>query len=63
MKPGQIKRGFKPLAEHVDGRQKYVADCKSCCFWNENDGCENPNYIPYDLIVEENRSYCIYWSV
>lgn len=61
MKQGQFKRGFKPLASQVEGKEKYVANCESCASWDENDGCMNPNVLKYDLIEEDNRIYCLYW--
>ena len=61
MKKGQFKKGFKPLNAQIEGKEKYVADCSSCGAWDENDGCMNPNSLPYDLIIEENRNYCVYW--
>lgn len=61
MKPGEFKRGFKHFTKHIDGKEKYIASCTSCADWDDKEGCQNPNVLAYDMIDEDNRTYCNYW--
>ena len=62
MERGQIKSGFKRLDKQIEGKEKYVADCKSCVDWSDENGCDNPNVCKYDICEDDGRVYCTYWS-
>ncbi|AEZ50492.1 hypothetical protein F400_gp045 [Bacillus phage BCD7] len=65
MKKGERKRGFNQFSKHLrdsPSKAKHVANCQSCVFFNDDDECENTSVTEWDLVKEENRTYCVFWQ-
>lgn len=65
MKKGERKRGFNQFRKTVRDKPssaKYMADCKSCKFLNQNDECTNSNVTSYDMVTTEEKTYCTFWK-
>ena len=65
MKRGERRRGFNAFRKQVRDKSmmaRNVANCKSCKYLNSDDVCTNSNVTQYDLVEEENRTFCNYWQ-
>ena len=63
----KITKGFKKVRELVSERGKYVANCNSCrmFYQGEDDAeecCHNNEVTKFDMVEEENKSFCTFWS-
>jgi hypothetical protein len=64
MKRGERKRGFNSFRKQVRDKSnmgRQIANCQSCQFLNRNDECNNPNVTEYDMVREENKTYCTFF--
>lgn len=64
----KFERGYKKVRELIEKRPKVYMSCSNCQYYyqviGENEEtCNNPSVLPYDLVVEENRIYCIHWKL
>lgn len=62
-----FSRGYKEIKEKVEKTAKYTRSCENCTFYYKTDEddeelCQNPNVLAYDICVEENRTYCSFWK-
>lgn len=60
-------KGFTPVKEKVEKSFRYSRSCDNCEFYlkekeDEEEVCQNPNVLPYDVCVEENRTFCSFWK-
>lgn len=64
--PKQIRsRGFNQFRKSVRDKQymaKSVANCKSCKYLDGDEVCTNSNVSKFDMIEEENKTYCNFWK-
>ena len=65
---GKVKRGFGGLKKQLEGKGNYVADCKSCYYFYQDQGepeemCHNTNVTKFDMAYDEdkNRTFCTFW--
>lgn len=59
-------RGYKDIKEKVKKSYRYTRSCENCHSYgrteeDEEEVCQNPNVLPYDICVDENRTYCSFW--
>lgn len=65
MKKGERKRGFNSFRKTVRDKpttSRHVANCMSCKFFNSDSECTNPNVTQYDMVVEDHKTYCSFWT-
>ena len=66
----KLGRGFKAFRKEVKDTQyklKNIRDCRSCNYYYEDTGgdeeyCHNNAVTSYDLVNDENKSYCSFWQ-
>ena len=64
----KFSRGYKEVKEKVNKNAKYNRSCDNCNFYymskdDEEELCQNPNVLPYDICVEDNgRTHCSFWQ-
>lgn len=59
-------RGYTSVREKVDSLPKAYMSCMNCVFYYQAEGdieecCQNSSVLEYDMVVEENRVYCLKW--
>ena len=62
-----FERGFNVSRKKAKKGIKYLRSCFNCNYFykavgDEDEVCQNPNVSEYDLVVDNNRVYCTYWS-
>lgn len=65
-----LERGFKALHKRYNENKRKMSnikDCQSCQSYfadNEEDKeyCHNNSVTEFDIIIDNNRTYCVYWS-
>jgi hypothetical protein len=70
MKKGEVKRGFKAFRNTYkdDARAlKRLRNCDTCKFQYQDEDtreevCHNNNVTKFDMVQEENKTYCTYWT-
>jgi|AntRauTorckE6833_2_1112554.scaffolds.fasta_scaffold00366_23 hypothetical protein len=50
-----------------EGNNQYVRSCENCDFYYQSEEddeelCQNPQVLEYDMIFDENRVYCLRWQ-
>ena len=60
-------RGYDNVKEKVKKSFRYTRSCENCNFFymskeDEEELCQNPNVLPYDICVDEGRTYCSFWK-
>lgn len=63
----KFNRGFKKVRELIEERPKVYMNCLNCKYYYQAMGeneetCNNTDVLHYDLVIEENRIYCIHWK-
>lgn len=60
-------RGYEELSERIQKGAKFLSDCRNCEFYyldSENEEvCNHPSVLPYDVVVDESRIFCAYWQI
>lgn len=65
MKRGERRVGFNQFRKTVRDKPaltRNVANCLSCKFLNHEGECTNSNVTLYDMVQEDHRKYCSFWS-
>ena len=62
----KFSRGYSDVKDKVVKSFRYTRSCENCKYYFMSEGdeeelCQNPNVLPYDICVEENRTYCSFW--
>lgn len=62
----KFSRGYNDVKDKVIKAFRYTRSCENCAFYymtkdDEEELCQNPNVLPYDICVEETRTYCSFW--
>lgn len=62
-----FSRGYKDIKTKVEKSARYSRSCDNCTFYlkteeDEEEVCQNPNVLPYDICVEESRTFCSFWK-
>ena len=63
----KFERGYDPVKDKMKSGSKYVVSCTNCnCFYqasgDKEEVCQNPSVLEYDMVVDENRIYCLQWE-
>ena len=63
----RYSRGYDAARERVKKHVKAVCSCFNCEHYYQgkydaSEVCQNPEVLEYDMVVEENRIYCIQWQ-
>ncbi len=67
MKKSIFTRGYKESRDRLAKNAYYTRSCFNCDFYYQASGdkeevCQNPDVIPYDMVVTENNIYCLKWQ-
>ena len=59
-------RGYGDCREKVSKNPKYARSCFNCADYYQASGdkeevCQNPNVIPYDMVITDTQIYCVNW--
>lgn len=59
-------RGYDEVKAKTVKSFRYTRSCENCSFFyktdqDEEELCQNPNVLPYDICIEDNRTYCSFW--
>ena len=62
-----FSRGYQESRERLSKNSYYTRSCFNCDFYYQASGdkeevCQNPDVIPYDMVVSENNVYCLKWQ-
>lgn len=61
--PIRTKRGFKHLIGIYEGKEKFVASCENCSYYEPIlRECLNNNVLEFDMIEDKDRKYCVHWQ-
>ena len=63
----RYSRGYDTARERAKQHAKLVCSCFNCDYYYQgrhdaSEVCQNPSVLQYDMVVEENRIYCIQWQ-
>lgn len=63
-----LKRGYKEVRDVVEKKPKYYMSCTNCHNFFQAEGdltelCQNTAVLEYDMVLEDNRIYCLQWSL
>lgn len=63
----KFTRGYKEVQAKTVKSSRYTRSCENCTFYlkteeDEEEVCQNTNVLPYDVCVEESRTYCSFWK-
>ena len=67
-RPSQItQRGYKSVRERVEKYPRIFRSCTNCDYYYQAVGdkeevCQNNVVLEYDMVVEDNRIYCLHWK-
>lgn len=64
----KFERGFESVREGVKKKEKLLKSCTNCKYFYKEVGdkeelCQNDQVLEYDMVVDENRVYCILWRL
>ncbi|MBO8161080.1 MAG: hypothetical protein H0Z24_05540 [Thermosipho sp. (in: Bacteria)] len=59
--------GWKFVREKVNNNPQFFRNCNNCRYYYQLEGedeeyCQNEKVLEYDIIVENDRTYCLYWK-
>lgn len=57
----KFDRGFKNVLKKASRMKPYIADCKSCVFFDAEEGCSNSEVTSYDMVNAGDRTFCCFW--
>ena len=61
LKKREVKRGFNEFRKFAEKKTKYIANCSSCRFME--DECLNSNVTLFDIVEKENGEFvCCFWE-
>lgn len=63
----KLTRGYAKVMNKVDKSPRYTKSCLNCEYYYKASGdreevCQNDAVLEYDMVVEENRIYCLQWE-
>lgn len=63
----KFTRGYKETRQKMSKSQRFYMSCGNCANYYQAEGdteecCQDLNVLPYDMVVDENRVYCIRWK-
>lgn len=63
----KFERGYDPVKEKMKSGSKYVVSCTNCRYYyqasvDREEVCQNNAVLEYDMVVDENRIYCLLWQ-
>lgn len=63
----KFSRGYDKVRDKVSKGGKYIMCCQNCNFFRKETGdeeevCQNPDVLQYDIIITENSVYCLKWQ-
>lgn len=63
----KFSRGYKAVRDKVGKCPKFNMSCTNCASYYQADGdteecCQDSSVLEYDMVIEENRVYCIKWK-
>lgn len=61
-----FSKGFDDLKERTKKTSRFIRCCDNCNFFymtkdDEEEVCQNPDVLPYDVCLDEERTFCSYW--
>lgn len=64
----KFSRGYSPVREKLSKGSKYVISCYNCDFYyqdygDEEEVCQNPDVLKYDMVVTPTNIYCNRWKM
>lgn len=59
---GEINRGFVHVRDYLEWNKKYLARCENCRYYRKGK-CHNSNVTDYDINIDGDRIWCIFWEV
>jgi hypothetical protein len=62
-----FERGYGAVEGKLKKSAKYISSCDNCDFFyqavgDDEEMCQNPAVLKYDLIITEERVYCTHWA-
>lgn len=62
-----FKRGYRELNERLERRSRYTMSCYNCNYFyktdeDEEEVCQNPRVLKYDMVVTDNNIFCNLWE-
>lgn len=62
-----FNRGYSELNDRLEKRSRYTMSCFNCDYFyqtaeDEEEVCQNPTVLKYDMVVSENNVYCNQWT-
>ena len=63
----KLEIGYSEVSERINRNPKFLRTCENCKhYYQDNEDkeelCQNSEVLEYDMVVEENRVYCIRWE-
>lgn len=63
-----ISRGYSIAREKAVKSSKFLKSCYSCKYYyqteeDEEEVCQNPNVLPYDMVMTSSNIYCSLWKL
>ena len=63
----KLSRGYKDVREKLKKNPKFTMCCTNCTYYYKCSGdkeevCQNDNVLKYDMVVSDNRIYCLRWK-
>ncbi len=63
----KFQRGYEPVREKLNKAPRFSMSCGNCSSYYQAEGdteecCQDPSVLEYDMVIEENRVYCIKWK-
>lgn len=62
-----FNRGYAELNNRLEKRSRFTMSCYNCDYFyqtkeDDEEVCQNPNVLQYDMVVSENNVYCNQWT-
>lgn len=64
----ELTRGYDRVHKKLHGEHtRFIRSCDNCKYYYKDKGdeeelCQNNKVLEYDMIIEENRVYCLRWK-
>lgn len=63
-----ISRGYSIAREKAAKSSKFLKSCYNCEYYYQSEEdteevCQNPNVLPYDMVITSSNIYCSLWKL
>lgn len=60
-------KGYDDIKSKTKRAFRFMRMCDNCKYYYKDEGdeeelCQNPNVLKYDIVIDDNRTYCSYWK-